>query len=55
MADLSIQEPPIEEVIRIAFGEGDAEAGEEASEGPAEEASEEASSLVRTDIRRAPP
>jgi len=43
VADLSIQDPPIEEVIRIAFGEGDAEP------------SEEASSRVRTDVRRAPP
>ena len=43
VADLSIQDPPIEEVIRIAFGEGaqDAEAEEEA--------------LVRADVRRAPP
>jgi ABC-2 type transport system ATP-binding protein len=44
VADLSIQDPPIEEVIRIAFGEG-AQNGElEQLEPP-----------VRADVRRAPP
>jgi ABC-2 type transport system ATP-binding protein len=44
VADLSIQDPPIEEVIRIAFGEG-AQNGElEQPEPP-----------VRADVRRAPP
>jgi ABC-2 type transport system ATP-binding protein len=43
VADLSIQDPPIEEVIRIAFGEG-AQDGEVAAEPP-----------VRADVRRAPP
>jgi ABC-2 type transport system ATP-binding protein len=43
VADLSIQDPPIEEVIRIAFGEG------------AESADAEAEKPVRTDVRRAPP
>ncbi|HEY2895831.1 MAG TPA: hypothetical protein VGJ12_01740, partial [Gemmatimonadaceae bacterium] len=43
VADLSIQDPPIEEVIRIAFGEG-AQDGEVADE-----------ALVRADVRRAPP
>jgi ABC-2 type transport system ATP-binding protein len=40
VADLSIQDPPIEEVIRIAFGEGDVDA--------------EAESVPRVDVRRAP-
>ena len=43
VADLSIQDPPIEEVIRIAFGEG-AQDGEVEDEAP-----------VRADVRRAPP
>jgi ABC-2 type transport system ATP-binding protein len=43
VADLSIQDPPIEEVIRIAFGEG-------AQDGEVEE-----EALVRADVRRAPP
>jgi ABC-2 type transport system ATP-binding protein len=43
VADLSIQDPPIEEVIRIAFGEGVQE-GELEAEAP-----------VRADVRRAPP
>lgn len=41
VADLSIQDPPIEEVIRIAFGETDGNAGEELA--------------PRADVRRAPP
>ena len=45
VADLSIQDPPIEEVIRIAFGEG-------AQDG---EGKAEAEALVRADVRRAPP
>jgi ABC-2 type transport system ATP-binding protein len=45
VADLSIQDPPIEEVIRIAFGEG-AQNGE--GDGDAE-------MPVRADVRRAPP
>ena len=45
VADLSIQDPPIEEVIRIAFGEG-------AQDG---EGNAEAEALVRADVRRAPP
>ncbi|HSU92401.1 MAG TPA: ATP-binding cassette domain-containing protein [Gemmatimonadaceae bacterium] len=45
VADLSIQDPPIEEVIRIAFGEG-------AQDGEGEA---EAEALVRADVRRAPP
>jgi len=40
VADLSIQDPPIEEVIRIAFGETEQDAEED---------------TVRTDVRRAPP
>ena len=43
VADLSIQDPPIEEVIRIAFGEG-------AQDGEVEE-----EALARADVRRAPP
>jgi ABC-2 type transport system ATP-binding protein len=43
VADLSIQDPPIEEVIRIAFGEG------------VESANAEVEKPVRTDVRRAPP
>jgi ABC-2 type transport system ATP-binding protein len=43
VADLSIQDPPIEEVIRIAFGEG-------AQDGEVED-----EVLVRADVRRAPP
>jgi ABC-2 type transport system ATP-binding protein len=42
VADLSIQDPPIEEVIRIAFGEG---AGDGADD----------DEPVRVDVRRAPP
>jgi ABC-2 type transport system ATP-binding protein len=41
VADLSIQDPPIEEVIRIAFGETDQATGEEET--------------VRKDVRRGPP
>jgi ABC-2 type transport system ATP-binding protein len=55
VADLSIQDPPIEEVIRIAFGESELEASEIPIEAPGEDASEELGSLVRTDVRRAPP
>ena len=40
VADLSIQDPPIEEVIRIAFGETEQDAEED---------------TVRTDVQRAPP
>jgi ABC-2 type transport system ATP-binding protein len=43
VADLSIQDPPIEEVIRIAFGETEHDAL--AEPGPP----------VRVDVRRAPP
>jgi ABC-2 type transport system ATP-binding protein len=43
VADLSIQDPPIEEVIRIAFGEG------------AQDESAEEEMPVRADVRRAPP
>ncbi|MEP7064479.1 MAG: ATP-binding cassette domain-containing protein [Gemmatimonadota bacterium] len=42
VADLSIQDPPIEEVIRIAFGEGE------------QNAEIEEESPVRVDVRRAP-
>ncbi|MBK5187281.1 MAG: hypothetical protein JJD97_03495, partial [Gemmatimonadaceae bacterium] len=41
VADLSIQDPPIEEVIRIAFGETEQDA--------------EAESIPRANVRRAPP
>jgi ABC-2 type transport system ATP-binding protein len=43
VADLSIQDPPIEEVIRIAFGEG------------AQDADAEPETPIRADVRRAPP
>jgi ABC-2 type transport system ATP-binding protein len=43
VADLSIQDPPIEEVIRIAFGEG------------AQDDDAEAEAPARADVRRAPP
>ena len=43
VADLSIQDPPIEEVIRIAFGEG------------AQDGEGEMEALVHADVRRAPP
>jgi ABC-2 type transport system ATP-binding protein len=43
VADLSIQDPPIEEVIRIAFGEG------------AQDEEVEPEEIVRRDVRRSPP